>query len=90
MIQIDFMTLFIGIPFIIIMFFFIMTLRNIVFHDISLPIRFVLLACSLIPIWGVVLCVGAFCKFYTDLKDGKILMRRNKINSFLYKEKNLF
>jgi hypothetical protein len=83
------MTLFVGIPFVINLMFFMQTFRNIVFHDISIPVRCALLLCSLVPIWGVVLCVLAINKFIIDLKDNKILMRNNKLNRLLFKDKNI-
>lgn len=83
------MTLFVGIPFIIALFFLIMSFRNIAFHDVSLSLRYCVLIMTLVPIWGIILCVGIIYKFFTDLKEGKILMRNNKVNRLLYNKKNL-
>lgn len=70
------MKLFVSIPFIIVLTLFITSLRNEVFRELSLPVRFALTICALVPIWGVILAI--FGIIYL-LRDAKYAGKHNRI-----------
>lgn len=85
----NFMTLFVGIPFLILLTYYITSMRNNVFNGIPLPARFALLLCGLVPIWGVVLCVLGFAHFIGEVRSAgpdRRIFRNTRINRFLFGE----
>ena len=85
----DFMTLFCGIPFLILLTYFIMSFRNKVFSDLHPGVRFVLLLCGLVPIWGVVLVVLGFAHLMDTINHAgpnNRIFNNSRINRFLFGE----
>lgn len=64
----DFMTLFCGIPFFIVLILFIVSLKKKIFTELSLPVKIFLVFASLVPIWGVILAIFGIVYLIHDLK----------------------
>ena len=87
------MQLFCGIPFIIVLFLFITSLRNKVFTDLSVLSRFLLTIASLIPIWGIVVSVLGIYFFFRDIESAgpnNRILNNIKINKWLFGEDKCF
>ena len=64
----NFMTLFCGIPFVIVLVVFILSIKLNLLREFSYPIRFILLICSLVPIWGMILAIFGIIYLLRDMK----------------------
>ena len=81
------MKLFIAIPFLIVLMLFIASLRNKIFTELSLQVRFGLVLCSLVPIWGTVLAIFGVIYLIRDIKNaGKNnrIFNNSAINRWLF------
>ena len=87
------MQLFCSIPFVVVLFLFITSLRNKVFTDLSVPARFLLMIASLVPIWGIVVAVLGLYFFFRDVKSAgpnNRILNNSKINKWLFGEDKCF
>lgn len=82
--------LLIAIQFILMFWMLYYSLRNEVMTYIKPPLRVICVVLSLIPIWGVVLFVGAITCIYNDFKNAKKnnkqIFRNNFFNRSLFGE----
>lgn len=89
----DFMKLFIGIPFAIVFALFIISLRNDIFKELKLWVKAVITISSLVPIWGVVFAFFGMVYFARDVKNANArnrIFRPSKINIWLFGEEKCY
>lgn len=83
----NFMTLFIGIPFLIVLIYFIISLRNNVFVELELWHKAAIVLMSLVPIWGIIISLGATVYFINDVRNANSenrIFRPSWINILLF------